>query len=173
MAETSKFSDLVAGAFVERGEATADLVRRVGRGERIDLIEEAASCLSGLTRTAARFVLFWDNIATLLAEDPGAPLTFPEPQRCPEGERQTFKLEMPGTRSARAESGLRRRGEETDNIGPNGITLTAERGEIALEVDCSNQLRGLYEGTLVVVGEDGHQVTRSYNVYIDPGAQSS
>ena len=80
---------------------------------------------------------------------------------------------MPGIQSARAGSGLRRRGEAQDNIGPNGLTLNAERGEISLEVDCSHQMRGLYGGTLVVVGEDGNPVTRAYNVYIDPGAQSS
>ncbi len=66
----------------------------IGRGEDVDFCEEASQRVSHLTQTAARFLLFWDNIATLLAEDPDGPLTFPPPEPCADGEMQTFELPL-------------------------------------------------------------------------------
>ena len=170
----NKLTDLVAEAVSEHGKATADLFRRLGRGERVDLVAETSDRLAHLTRTASRFVLFWDNIATLLAEDPGGPLTFPASEPCADGETQTFHLALQSARPPRLTSGLRRRGRGEDTIGIDKITLqVGDKGEISIVVDCSGQTRGLYEGSIGVVGADGHRAVRTYNVYIDPGAQSS
>jgi hypothetical protein len=54
------------------------------------------------------------------------------------------------------------------------ITLTTgEKGEVSIVVDCSGQMRGLYEGSIALVDVSGSGAVRTYNVYIDPGAQSS
>lgn len=170
----NKLTDLVAEAVAEHGKATADLFRRLGRGERVDLIAEASNGLAQLTRTASRFVLFWDNIATLLAEDPGGALTFLPPEPCADGETQTFHLNLQSARPPRLTSGLRRRGEGEDAIGVDKITLqVGEKGEISIVVDCSGQMRGLYEGSIGVVDADGNRAVRTYNVYVDPAARSS
>jgi hypothetical protein len=170
----NKLTDLVAEAVSEHGKATADVFRRLGRGERVDLVAETADRLAHLTRTAARFVLFWDNIATLLAEDPGGPITFTEPEPCAPGETQTFHLTLQSAGPPRLTSGLRRRGRGEDTIGIDKITVQAgDKGEISIVVDCSGQGRGLYEGSMEVVGAIGERAVRTYNVYIDPGAKSS
>jgi hypothetical protein len=170
----NKLTYLVAEAFSEHGKATADVFRRLGRGERVDLVAETADRLAHLTRTAARFVLFWDNIATLLAEDPGGPLTFPAPEPCGEGQTQKFDLSLQSAGPPRLTSGLRRRGSAEEAIAVDKITLTTgEKGEVSIVVDCSGQMRGLYEGSIALVDVSGSGAVRTYNVYIDPGAQSS
>jgi len=170
----NKLTDLVAEAVSEHGKATADVLRRLGRGERVDLVAETADRLAHLTRTAARFVLFWDNIATLLAEDPGGPLKLPAPEPCKDGETQTFHLTLQSAGPARLTSGLRRRGTGEDTIGVDKITVrTGDKGQISIVVDCSGQMRGLYEGSIEVVDAKGSSAVRTYNVYIDPGAPSS
>lgn len=169
-----KLTDLIAEAVSEHGKASADVFRRLGRGERVDLFAETADRLAHLTRTGARFALFWDNIATLLAEDPGGPLTFPAPEPCAPGETQTFQLTLQSARPPRLTSGLRRRGRGEDTIGIDKITVEAgDKGQVSIVVDCSGQIRGLYEGSMEVVGADGALAVRTYNVYIDPGAKSS
>lgn len=172
MAEVpNKLTDLVSEAVSEHGKATADVFRRLGRGERVDLVAETTDRLAHLTRTAARFFLFWDNIATLLAEDPGGPLTFPKPEPCGPGHTQKFDLSLQTAGRPRLTSGLRRRGEEVESIGVDKITLHVdEKGEISIVVDCSGQMRGLYEGSIAVVDSSGASAVRTYNVYIDPRA---
>ncbi len=175
MAEVpNNLTDLIAETVSEHGKATADVFRRLGRGERVDVVAETTDRLAHLTRTAARFILFWDNIATLLAEDPGGPLTFPAPEPCGPGHTQTFDLSLQTAGRPHLTSGLRRRGEEVEGIAVDKITLhVGVKGEISIVVDCSGQMRGLYEGSIALVDAKGSHIVRTYNVYIDPGAQSS
>ena len=174
MQDLPKFSDLVVGEISDHGKATADLFRRLGRGEDVDLVEETSQRLTHLTRTAARFLMFWDNIATLMAEVPGGPLTFPEPAICADGEMQTFDLPFEGMSERSLQSGLRRRGGDERAVGEDRLTLTPGGASGAkIVVDCSGVGRGLYEGTLQVVDASGKETIQRYNVYIDPGAQRS
>lgn len=168
MNELSKLGDLVAGAITDHGKATADLLRRLDQEEKVDLVGETVECLGNLTRTGARFILFWDNIATLLAADGDGPLTFPAPKPCAEGEIQSLRLRVGGITSARVESGLRRRGDDGPAIDAQAITLKVDNGVLVLEVDCSGVPRGLYEGTFSMVGAGGTPTMRTYNLYIDP-----
>lgn len=172
MRDLPKFSDLVVQEVSDHGKATADLLKRLGRGEDVDLVEEASQRLTHLTRTAARFLLFWDNIATLMAEVPGGPLTFPEPPRCAEGEIQTFELPFESVGPQAVQSGLRRRGGDDRSVGEERLTLTPGSGGATIVVDCSRLLRGMYEGMLQVVDASGKETIQRYNVYIDPGAQA-
>jgi hypothetical protein len=160
----------VAGAITDHGKATADVLRRLDEVENVDLTAETIKCLGQLAHTGARFLLFWDNIATLLATEGNGPLTFPQPNVCAQGEIQTFELIIPGISSAEVKSGLRRRGDDTVTIDAGAITLSIANDQLAINVDCSGARRGLYEGTLGVVGSDGAGTTRAYNVYIDPAA---
>lgn len=174
MAEVPKFSDLVVEAVSDHGKATADLFKRLGRGEDVDFFEEVSQRLSHLTQTAARFLMFWDNIATLLAEDPGGPLTFPPPEPCADGEIQTFELPLQSDGVPALQSGLRRRGSDSDDADQKALTLSSDsRGGMKVVVDCSGLMRGVYEGSVQVVDADGKPAVRTYNVYISPGAQSS
>ncbi|HEX6221507.1 MAG TPA: hypothetical protein VF115_10465 [Acidimicrobiia bacterium] len=170
MPELPRFRDLVAEALTDHGRATADVLRKAGRGETIDVAAETAQCLGDLAQTGARFFLFWDNIATLLAAEGGEPLTFPKPRPCPPGEKRKFALRIRNVGTPTVQSGLRRRGEQADTIEAKAITAQVVNGEVTVEVDCGGATRGLYEGKLAVVDADGNQVTRTYNVYIDPGA---
>jgi len=168
MSELPKLSDLVAAAITDHGKATADILKRLDQGENVDLAAETIQCLGQLTQTGARFFLFWDNIATLLAAEGGGPLTFPQTAVCAAGEKKVFELEIEGVAAATANAGLRRRGDDTVTIGANAITVTVASDHLVITVDCSGAPRGVYEGTLSVVGADGTQTTRAYNVYIDP-----
>ncbi|MFZ0015181.1 MAG: hypothetical protein WAL25_13830 [Acidimicrobiia bacterium] len=173
MTGTPKFTDLVAEAVSGHGKATADLLRRIGRGEDVDYIAEASNCLADVTRTASRFLLFWDNIATLLAEDPGGPLTFPAASTCAEGEKQEFDLHLQSAGPPILQSGLRRRGDQKQSIEAGLIAAsTGPKGQVVVVVDCSGQPRGVYEGSMLVVDVNGNQTTHPYNVYINPGAQA-
>lgn len=171
MSESPKFRDLVAGAISSHGRASSDLLRRIGSGEPVDLAEEALDCVGQLTQTAARFVMFWDNIATLVAADPGGPLTFPAPQPCPPGTPATLTLTTPGVAAVPNQSGLRRRGEGKESILSQAVTCKVGVDEIKIEVDCGGAQRGVYEGTLDVVDANGAQSQLTYNIYIDPAAQ--
>lgn len=175
MDDLPKFSDLVVQEVSDHGKATAELFKRLGSGEDVDLVAEASQRFTHLTRTAARFLLFWDNIATLMAEVPGGPLTFSEPEPCPDGEMQTFDLPFESAGAAPSfQSGLRRRGGEERDAGEERLTLTPGiSGGLVVVVDCSGLKRGLYEGSVQVVGADGKETVQRYNVYIDPGAQAS
>lgn len=168
MSEIPKFSDLLAGAITDHGKATSEILRRLGRGEDVDLAAETIACLGQLAQTGTRFLFFWDNIATLLAAEPGAPLTFPQTKLCAQGEKKDFELTIPDMQSAGVQTGLRRRGEDTVSIDASAITLAVANNQVAITVDCSGARRGLYEGTLTLVKTDGTQATRAYNVYIDP-----
>ena len=168
MNELSKLGDLVAGAITGHGKATADLLRRLDQGEEVDLVGETVECLGDLTGTGARFIMFWDNIATLLAAEGAGPLTFPETAVCAQGEKKDFELNIEGVTSATVQSGLRRRGDDTVTIGANAISVTVATDQLVITVDCSGAPRGVYEGTLSVVGAAGTTTTRAYNVYIDP-----
>lgn len=168
MNELSKLGNMVAGAIADHGKATADLLRRLDQGEEVDLVGETVECLGNLTGTGARFIMFWDNIATLLAADGDGPLTFPAPKLCADGEIQSLRLRVEGITSARVESGLRRRGDGGTSIEAQAITLKLDNGVLVLEVDCSGVPRGLYEGTVSVVGASGTRTMRAYNLYIDP-----
>ena len=173
MSEGSSFSDLVVQAVTDHGQATADIFHRLGAGEDVDLVEETMECLSNLTRTAAQFLLFWDNIATLVAADPRRPATFPAPQPCAQGEIQTFELDLIAAGNVAVGSGLRRRGETAISVPVSGIVVsTTPQGRIQVQVDCSGLIRGLYEGSLKVLSAAGNQQTQVYNVYVDPGSQS-
>ncbi|HEY6634119.1 MAG TPA: hypothetical protein VI141_00740 [Acidimicrobiia bacterium] len=174
MGEVPKFSDLVVEAVSDHGKATADLFKRIGRGEDVDILDEVCQRVSHLTQTAARFLMFWDNIATLLAEDPAGPLTFPPPEPCADGEMQTFELPLQSVGVAALQSGLRRRGDDGRALDDKALTLSSDTtGVLKLVVDCSGLMRGLYEGSVQVVEADGKQSVKPYNVYISPGAQSS
>lgn len=168
MSELPRLSDLVVEAVTGHGKATADLLRRLDGGKKVDLGAELVECLGDLTRTGARFALFWDNIATLLAADGDGPLTFPPPKSCAEGEIQSLRLSLEGVTSASVESGLRRRGAEDISIQPNAIALKMDGSVLVLDIDCSGVPRGLYEGTVSLVRGDGTSTMRAYNVYIDP-----
>lgn len=168
MPELPKLSDLVVGAITDHGKATADLLRRLDQDEQVDLAAETVECLGNLTQTGARFLLFWDNIATLLAADDDGPLTFPPPKKCAQGEVQSLRLRVSGVTSARVESGLRRRGDDVFAIQANALTLNVDNSELVLEVDCSGVARGLYEGRVSLVGAGGVRTMRTYNFYIDP-----
>lgn len=168
MNELSKLGDLVAGAITDHGQATADLLRRLDQGEKVDLVGETVECLGNLTGTGARFIMFWDNIATLLAADGDGSIIFPAPKLCAEGEIQSFRLRVEGITSARVESGLRRRGAGGTSIDAQAITVKVDNGVLVLEVDCSGVPRGLYEGTVSVVAAGGTRTMRTYNLYIDP-----
>ncbi|HET9260382.1 MAG TPA: hypothetical protein VFP42_09685 [Acidimicrobiia bacterium] len=174
MSDRETFSDLLVEAVSDHGKATADLLRRVGSGEKIDYLAETADCLANVVRTTSRFLLFWDNIATLLAQDPGAPLTFTGPMVCEEGETHTFELFLQSSQTPVITVGLRRRGEPQQTIGVERITAsTSANGEVVLEVDCGGQARGVYEGSIQITDANGQQVTRPFNIYIDPGSQST
>jgi hypothetical protein len=166
--EVPKFSELVAGAITDHGKATADILRRLDQDEEVDLTAETIQCLGQLAQTGARFFLFWDNIATLLAQDGNGPIPFGQPKVCAPGEKQDFELTIPGIRSAEVQSGLRRRGDDAVTIPIGAITLSIANDQLAIKVDCSGARRGLYEGMLAVVGADGAGTIRAYNVYIDP-----
>lgn len=168
MNELPRLGDLVAGAITDHGKAAADLLRRLDQGEKVDLVGETVECLGNLTGTGARFVMFWDNIATLLAADGAGPITFPAPKVCADGEIQSLRLRVEGITSAQVESGLRRRGDGGTSIEAQAITLRVDNGVLVLEVDCSGVPRGLYEGTVSVVGAGGTSTMRTYNLYIDP-----
>jgi len=168
MNELPRLGDLVAGAITDHGKAMADLLRRLDQGEEVDLVGETVECLGNLTGTGARFLMFWDNIATLLAADGEGPLTFPAPKLCADGEIQSLRLRVEGITSARVESGLRRRGDGGTSIGAQSIALKVDNGVLVLEVDCSGVPRGLYEGSVSVVGAGGTRTMRTYNLYIDP-----
>jgi hypothetical protein len=172
MNELPRLGDLVAGAITAHGTATADLLRRLDQGEKVDLVGETVECLGNLTGTGARFLMFWDNIATLLAADGEGPLTFPAPKLCADGEIQSLRLRVEGTTSARVESGLRRRGDGGTSIGAQSITLQVDNGVLVLEVDCSGVPRGLYEGSVSLVDAGGTRTMRTYNLYIDPARPS-
>lgn len=173
MSEGSSFSDLVVQAVTDHGQATADIFHRLGAGEDVDLVKETMECLSNLTRTAAQFLLFWDNIATLVATDPGGPATFPVAQPCAPGEIQTFELDPIDAGNIAVGSGLRRRGETAISVPVGGIVVsTTPKGRIEVRVDCSGLIRGLYEGSLKVLSAAGNQRTQVYNVYVDPGSQT-
>lgn len=174
MRDLPKFSDLVVQEISDHGKATADIFRRLVRGEDVDLVEETSQRFTHLTRTAARFLLFWDNIATLVAAAPGGPLTFPEPERCADGEMQTFELPFDSIGPEPVQSGLRRRGGDDRAVGEERLTLTPGiAGGATILVDCSGLKRGLYEGMLQVVDSSGKETVQRYNIYIDPGAQRS
>ncbi len=174
MGEVPKFSDLVAEAVSDHGKATADLFKRIGRGEDVDILDEVSQRVSHLTQTAARFLMFWDNIATLLAEDPDGPLTFPPPEPCAEGEMQTFDLPLQSVGAPALQGGLRRRGDDGNAVETKGLTLSSDtRGGMKVVVDCSGLMRGVYEGSVQVVDAGGKQAVKPFNVYISPGAQSS
>jgi hypothetical protein len=168
MGDLPKLSDLVTEAISSHGKATADLANRLGQGDAIDWVAEAASCLGQVTQTGAKFLLFWDNIATLVAADPDGPLTFEGPKKCAEGEKKTFKVPITGMTSATVQSGLRRRGDDKFTIAAQAITAKVEPDGIAIQVVCSGAPRGLYEGALALVGPTGAQTKRLYNVYIEP-----
>jgi hypothetical protein len=178
MSELPRLSDLVSGAITDHGKATADILRRLDQDEKVDLVAESVKCLGGLAQTGARFFLFWDNIATLLAADGGGPLTFPAPPNCAEGETRDFVLAMPGVTSARISTGLRRRGEPSAEISARSIAVRVSQGNVEISVDCSGAPRGLYEGTLTVTGATttgigatgagAGETSRTFNVYIDP-----
>lgn len=172
MTEQKMFSDLVAEAMTNHGRATADLLRRVGKGEDVDYLSEASSCLADVTKTASRFLMFWDNIATLIAAEPGGPLEFPAPATCENGETQTFELDLQSAGPPVPQSGLRRRGEDQESIPPKSVTAaTNANGQVVVKVDCSGQPRGVYQGSLQVPDATGNQSVHLYNVYINPGAQ--
>lgn len=168
MPELPKLSDLVADAITGHGKATADILRRLDQGQDVDLAAETIQCLGQLTQTGARFFLFWDNIATLLAAGGGGPLTFPQTAVCAEGEKKDFELNIEGVTSATVNAGLRRRGDDTITIDADAITVTVATDQLLITVDCGGAPRGVYEGSLAVVGADGTPTTRVYNVYIDP-----
>ena len=168
MKELSELGDLVAGAITDHGKATANLLRRLDQGEKVDLVGETVERLGNLIATGARFVLFWDNIATLLAADGDGPLTFPPPKHCAEGEIQSLRLPVEGVKSAGVVSGLRRRGDEGTPVDAKAISLKMDKGALVLEVDCSGVPRGLYEGTVSLEGTDGTRTMRTYNLYLDP-----
>ncbi len=173
MTEQKKFSDLVVEAVSNHGKATADLLRRVGKGEDVDYLAEASNCLADVTRTTARFLMFWDNIATLMAADPAGPGTFAEPPLCANGEVQTFDLGLQSAGPPGIQSGLRRRGEGKESIPQNSVTATiGANGQVEVSVDCSGQPRGIYEGSLEVLDATGNKTVHFYNVYIDPGSQT-
>lgn len=172
MVEQKSVSDLVVEAVSEHGKTTADLLRRVGRGEAVDYVAETLNCLANVTRTGSRFLIFWDNIATLMAADPGGPLTFPGPSLCEKGEIQTFALALESSGPPSPQSGLRRRGEVNESIPQKSIAAsTKANGGVTVDVDCSGQPRGVYEGSIQIADASGNQVVQPYNVYIDPGAQ--
>ena len=125
MSDRETFSDLLVEAVSDHGKATADLLRRVGSGEKIDYLAETADCLANVVRTTSRFLLFWDNIATLLAQDPGAPLTFTGPMVCEEGETHTFELFLQSSQTPVITVGLRRRGEPGDTSALYLISVRA------------------------------------------------
>jgi hypothetical protein len=168
MAELPKLSDLVTEAIANHGKATADLIGALGQGQKVDWPAETIKCFGQLTQTGARFFLFWDNIATLLAADSKGPGTFSCPKVCAQGETLSFKLDITGYGAAVAQSGLRRRGESAVIIGAQAITTKVEADGIALRVICSGAERGVYEGNLALTDANGTQTTRPYNVYIDP-----
>lgn len=171
MADQKKFSDLLVEAVSNHGKASADLLRRVGRGEKVDYVAEALNCTADLTRTMSRFIIFWDNIATLVAADPGEALTFPAPAVCGAGETQTFHLGLQSSGPAVSQSGLRRRGEVAESIPQGSIAVSrGPNGEVVVTVDCSGRPRGVYEGSMQVLDPAGNQAVRPYNVYINPGA---
>jgi hypothetical protein len=168
MSQLPKFSDLVSEAITNHGKATADIIGALGQGQTVDWPAETIKCFGQLTQTGARFFLFWDNIATLLAADDKGPITFGGPKTCAQGEKQSFKLAITGYGAATAQSGLRRRGENGFTIDPQAIAVKVEVDGIALSVICSGAPRGVYEGTLALTDANGTRVARTYNVYIDP-----
>lgn len=172
MTQPKTFSDLVVEAITNHGKASADLLRRVGHGEDIDYLTEAADCLADFTKTAARFLWFWDNIATLMAMDNGVPGTFSGPANCENGEIQTFELGLQSVGPPVLQSGLRRRGEDQDSILQKSVVATTDaKGQVVVKVDCSGQPRGVYEGSIQVTDGNGNPSVHPYNIYINPGAQ--
>lgn len=169
MSDQPKLRDLVADAITDHGKATADLLRRVGQEEKIDPLGETMQCLGDLVQTGARFFLFWDNIATLAAMDgAGQGTPYPHPLNCAPGEIQDFALDIPGVKTPKVPTGLRRRGETKTEIAAKAISATATNNTVDLRVDCSGAPRGLYEGTLTMIGADGQPASQVFNVYIDP-----
>jgi len=164
----TKFQDLVASAITNHGKATADIFDRLGKGEKVDLVAETMECFGQLTKTGAQFLLFWDNIATLMAAGGGGPLNFPQPKPCGPGVTVSTTLSVSNVASATVSSGLRRRGETNDTILAKAITVTQNQDTLTVVVDCSGAPRGLYEGSLELVDGVGTKQARPYNIYINP-----
>jgi hypothetical protein len=164
----TKFQDLVADAVTNHGKATADIFDRLGKGEKVDLVAETMQCFGRLTKTGAQFLIFWDNIATLMAASGGAPLNFPPPKPCGPGVTVSSTLSVSDVASAAVLSGLRRRGEDQETILAKAITVTQNQDTLTLVVDCSGAPRGLYEGNLELVDSVGTKQARPYNIYINP-----
>jgi hypothetical protein len=164
----NKFQDLVANAITNHGKATADIFDRLGKGEKVDLVAETMECFGQLTKTGAQFLIFWDNIATLMAAGGGGPLNFPQPKPCGPGVTVDHKITVSDVALASALSGLRRRGEDKETILATAITVTQNQDTLTVVVDCSGAPPGLYEGNLELVDGVGTKQARPYNIYINP-----
>ena len=149
------------------GHATAlgEVFEAWADGKDVDLVATTTACLDRAVTTASRFVLFWDNIATMMAGTGQAPLHFPPPPVG--GPNCVATLRIPGVAIAdvAVTTGLRRRGAPASDIvvPTSSITSTADGPDVVLHIGCAGVARGLYELVVSVAG-----VTTTHNVYVDP-----
>lgn len=149
------------------GHATAlgEVFEAWADGKDVDLVATTKACLDRAVTTASRFVLFWDNIATMMAETGQAPLHVPPPPVG--GPNCVATLKIPGVAIAdvAVTHGLRRRGAPSTDIvvAANDITAGADGGDVVLTIDCQGVARGLYELVVTVAG-----AAVTHNVYVDP-----
>lgn len=157
---------LVKEAIDGHAKALGGLFDALADGKQVDFAQEAQRCTDRMVTTASRFVLFWDNIATLMADTGKAPLLFGPPPVG--GPNCTTSLRIPGVglNDAVPVDGLRRRGAAAKDIAVplGGIQPTADGNDVVITIQCAGIPRGLYE--LVVEDATGHRI--AHNVYVDP-----
>jgi hypothetical protein len=133
------------------GHATAlgELFEAWADGDDVDLVKTAQQCVDRAVTTATRFVLFWDNIATV-----GGP-----------GCTTPLRLAGVALGDITVTQGLRRRGApSTDIVVPaNAIAASTDGADVVLTIDCNGVARGLYELVVNVAGAPA-----THNVYVDP-----
>jgi hypothetical protein len=149
------------------GHATAlgELFEAWADGDDVDLVKTAQQCVDRAVTTATRFVLFWDNIATMMAETGQAPLHFPPPPVGGPGCTTPLRLAGVALGDITVTQGLRRRGApSTDIVVPaNAIAASTDGADVVLTIDCNGVARGLYELVVNVAGAPA-----THNVYVDP-----
>lgn len=164
------FKSILADAIDAHGKATAGIIEKWGKTGKVDVVKETAACFDRVLSTSAKFIVFWDNIATLMAMDDLPPINHPPPPVGGPGLKATTQVEAPGLSNATVGSGLRRRGDPPNppSVDPSKIALTKSPSGFTVEVDCDGVPRGLYEGVISGVDAAGTPQNVRYNVYVNP-----
>ena len=162
--------DLLVSALDDHGKATAAIFSNWGSGKKVDVVNETSECFDRAFSTAAKFVMFWDNIATLMAMGDLPPINHAPPPVGGPGLMAIFPVDAPGVVSATPGKGLRRRGAPPSppSVDPSKITVSTSPNVVTVTVDCEGVPRGLYEGELDATDSAGAHSRVLYNVYVNP-----